>query len=572
MTVLSILSSLVTLALPVVLVVLLVRRGSGRGVDGRGVDGRGVRRFFQYLVLLGLVLVVGFGTADLLARPFEDAVTSGSADLARILTFVLVGGPLLATVAAWLRRSARRDRTEIATPAWAVYLTVAGLVVLLLAMADLVGALGAASDGRLDARALTGALVWSGAWAAHVALERRTLPSSWRWAHLLLGSVIGFAATLAGTAWLTGEALRILLLDQGGDTLVSGGHALGRSAALAVVGALAWSWYWHRDLAGRPRFAAWVWYVLPVGVGGSLVTFLVASTLALHQVLVWVIGVPEAGAAAHFGATPYALGTALVAAALWWYHRAVFARGAPSTRTEAVRVHQYLIAGLSLVASAVGVVLLVMALVESFIPALTEASQGAARNSMLGAVTLLAVGGPLWWWYWRRIALDSVAVRGEEAASPTRRVYLVLSFGVSALTAVVAILVAAFTLIRAVLDGEAGASTIDALRAPLGLLVATGAVAGYHAVVARGDRAVMPATVPRSGPREIVLVGPHDDAVAHTLAHATGARVRLLVRTDGVGGPWDASAVLQAVLARPEQVVVVVARAGGEVEVVGTSA
>lgn len=180
-------------------------------------------------------------------------------------------------------------------------------------------------------------------------------------------------------------------------------------------------------------------------------------------------------------------------------------------------------------------------------------------NSLLAAVTVLVVAGPLWWLFWRGIERAGRQAQTEELASPTRRIYLFLLFGVGGVTAVVVVLVAAFAGIRDVLDRRFGAETIRSMRVPLALLVTTGAVSGCHWLIYRKDRAAAPDEV-RRGPREVLLVGPADDDLAVAVRHATGARVEFWVRADGT---WVTEDVLAAVADVPGEVVAVVAGAAG---------
>ena len=72
-----------------------------------------------------------------------------------------------------------------------------------------------------------------------------------------------------------------------------------------------------------------------------------------------------------------------------------------------------------------------------------------------------------------------------------RRVYLILIFGISAIVAIITLLVIGYRVFEFVLDDLSGQSLLDRVRAPLGLLVATGLAAGYHFSVWRRDRSAL---------------------------------------------------------------------------------
>jgi hypothetical protein len=135
------------------------------------------------------------------------------------------------------------------------------------------------------------------------------------------------------------------------------------------------------------------------------------------------------------------------------------------------------------------------------------------------------------------------AADAAEVLAPTRRVYLVLLFGVAGVVAVIVVLIAVFLVLNDVLRGSVGASTVHDLRIPVGILVATGTVSGYHWMVQREDREIAPVRQTRVGPRRVLLVGPRDDVLAAEIRRVTGARVE---GWPAEGPAWDGSAVLSA--------------------------
>ncbi|MBC7291688.1 MAG: hypothetical protein H5T83_10230 [Actinotalea sp.] len=541
-----VLGILVTAA-PVVLLVLLVRRLTRPHAGA--VDGRSVRRFFQYALLYGLLLVVAIGVTGLLVRLVESPPTvfGDDTDLARSLTFTVVGMPMLAGVVLWTRVLHRRDPAERDAPGWAVYLTVAGLTALVMAMADLHGVVSPAVTGRWAPDAGVAFLVWGGIWAVHAALLGRTVPAGLARGHLAVGSLIGLVTLLVGLASVLADAGRVLVVERAAPAFVSA--ADGGPVALAVVGALVWVWYWLLHYRAGPPDLLWLTYVLPVGVGASLVTAVVGSSLALYAVLVWVLGDPGYGAwPRHFAGTPAAVGAAVVGLASWWYHRQVLRASAPATRNDVVRLHDYLMAGISLVAAAAGLAVLVVAAIEALLPAAVVQRGASVANSLLAATTLLVVGGPLWWMFWRRIRRETARAVASEIASPVRRTYLLVLFGVGAVAAVVTVLVASYMAIRGALEGGVDARTWYEMRVPLGILVATAAVSGYHWRVYREDRAAAPRVgAERHGPRYVLLIGAPDDGVVAAVRKATRGDVRLWVRTDDPAPPWVTDEVVAAV-------------------------
>ena len=552
---------LLTLVGPVLLVVLLVRRSTRQGA-GPG-DGRAVRRFFQYLLLYGLLIVATVGVADLISFLVDAPVLAGDSGVARTLTFTLVGLPMFLGAAAWSRKRLRQDPEESRSFGWTLYVTAASLTTLVVAMTlgiELLSIL-LRGDG-LVAAALMRLVVWSAVCAAHWVVGARLLAPPQRQWVLVLWSLIGLGTTLGALVWLLGAVVDAALPRSRAVLVGADPGDLADAAAPLVVGAVVWVVAWWRGFRGAERTLLWLAYVLPVGVGGSLVMALVGASLALHSVLVWLLGEPtRVGASEHFDGTTTAGAALVVGAVSWWYHRGVLA-AAGDRRTEISRVYEYLMAGIALVSSAAGVALVVVVAVEALAPPADIEFGTSVVNALLGAATLLLVGGPLWWVYWSRIGRAAVADPDAELGSPTRRTYLFLLFGVGGVIAVVAVLVLAFLSIQAALDTRERLGLAYQLRIPLALLLAAGAISGYHWLIYREDRRRSPAVPGPQAPRYVLLVGAASATVAEAVSRETGARVDLWVRDDATA-PWVLGDVLAAVRGATSESVAVLAGPAG---------
>jgi hypothetical protein len=558
--ILGLISSIVTLVLPVVLIVWAVRH-FGRRAGLQRTDAHSIRRFFQYLLLYGLMIVAAVGLSDLLGLLFQEPALAGDdrSALARALTFSVFGIPMFVFIAVWSRRRLQRDPDEARSLGWAFYLTIAPLTALIVAMVALDDVVSAALDLRSSWAALTQFVVWSGIWLVHWIVANRMLEADRRQGHLVLGSLIGLGTTVAGLVWLLGASLDAIFIDEGNNLLVPQQHQLAQAAALVVAGVPVWVVYWLRTLAKARRTPLWFGYVLPVGVGGSLVLAVVGASIALYQLLVWFLGEPASTQAVeHFRGVPTAGACVVVGVVSWWYHQLVLA-GATPGRTEVTRVYEYLMAGIALLAAAVGVTMVVVALVESLVPAAEVEVGTSVANSLLSGVTLLLVGGPLWWVFWSRIGRAVRACGPAELGSPTRRIYLFVLFGLGGVASVIAVLVAAFLGIQGFLQDGLDVQVVRQMRIPVAILFATGAISGYHWTVYRDDRSRMPAAEPRRGPRYVLLVGAPDGIVGGAVEHLTGARVDLWVRADGLAGPWVVDDVVTAVNVSGADAVAVVA-------------
>ncbi|HEX5332276.1 MAG TPA: DUF5671 domain-containing protein [Cellulomonas sp.] len=570
MIIFGVLSSLLSIALPIVLIVWAVRHFGNRA-GGQRNDARSVRRFFQYVLLLGLLIIAAAGLSELLGLPFQKAAFAGDNNtaLARALTFTVFGIPMLLLLASWSRRHLRQDPDEAASTGWAFYLTVAPLTALVVAMVALHDVVAPVLSGlAFDGPAAVRFVVWTAVWLVHWTVAHRMLDAGRRQGQLVIGSLIGLGTSVGGLVWLLGASVAALVLSDASTVLVGQERPIAQAAATVVVGIPVWVVYWLRTWSTADRTPLWFAYVLPVGVGVSLVLAVVGASIAVYQVLVWLLGDPSSTQAAqHFEGTPTAVACVVVGALSWWYHRQVLAAATPG-RTEVTRVYEYLMAGIALLAAAVGVTLVVVALVESLIPVADIELGTSVVNSLLSGVTLLLVGGPLWWVFWSRIERLVHADGPEELGSPTRRTYLFVLFGLGGVAAIVAVLVAAFFAIQGALQGSFDAQVARDVRIPVAILLAAGAISGYHWSVYRDDRSRLPAPEARLGARYVLLVGAPDPALVGAVEHRTGARVDLWARADGLAGPWVVDDVVAAVQGSASPAMTVVAGPAG-LETVG---
>jgi hypothetical protein len=285
--------------------------------------------------------------------------------------------------------------------------------------------------------------------------------------------------------------------------------------------------------------------------------------MLVYTVLVWLLGDPgSAGAVEHFDGAPSSAAAAAVGALAWWYHRAVLEETGAETRSEVRRIYEYLMAGISLLAAAGGLTTVVVAVVEAITGTESVLVNDSTVNTVLAAATLLAVGGPVWWLFWRRIQRAAGRATLVEVESPTRRVYLFVLLGLSGVVTVVALLVGVFLLFEDVVEGTVDTETLRRMRVPIGLLLASAAIAAYHWTVFRADREHLPPPVEVRGPKFVLLVGPADPAIAGEVAARTHGRVQAWARTDGVPAHWSADDVMTALGDTAAEEVIVLSDAG----------
>jgi hypothetical protein len=543
-------------------ILLIIRRLTSRDRAAVG-DGRSVRRFFQYAILFGLVVVVAVGLSGLLGRVIgaADIVRADDIALARNLAFTVVGIPILLLVIAWTRRLLGSDAGEGRSAGFGIYVTVAALISLVIAVVSLTDvALWAVGTRDFDGDALARGLVWVSVWVVHWRIAELTAPI-WSRVHALLGSLIGLVTAVTGLVAIVGGIIRDLL-DIGTPLFVTGADPIRWGLATLVVGAPVWFLYWLRRVMRSGADPLSLAYLLLVGVAGGLVMAVIAASTVLYDVLVWFVGDPPVNEVQrHFSDAPTAAAFALIGLLVWWYHRTVLRSITSGERTEVHRIYEYVMAGIGLLAAAAGIVMVLVAVIETLTRSSTLVGRGGI-NALLAAATLLLVGGPVWWLFWQRISRAAQAQPDQERGSSTRRVYLFLLFGVGGVAAVVSLLTGVFILFEDVITGVVGSGTLRNMAFPLAILITSGVVAGYHWTIHRGEREFVTSRQQGRGPRFVLLIGPDDPALIRLLTSATGGRVTAL-RGQDWAGTWNAEEVMQRVTTSGADELVVIAEQDG---------
>lgn len=536
-----------------------------------------MRRLVVFILLFVLVLIGASGLAGLLERLFVAGTGAGNdvGGLARSLAFGLVGGGL-AAVLWWLVWRRQAEAAERSSVAWGLYVAGVYTVALVTAVMALLGAVSqlfglltraatgvAGADGVVEGTewrsSLATGVVWAAVWAWH----------RWMWQHhgkgprrldtvpALAGSVLGLLIFAGGAVTALGSLLDAALRGLGGTQDVGSPWWVSvlQSLIWAGGGCVVWWWHWVRGEARRlasplANVAAAVFGVLGgciTAVAGAITVVFVLLRLVLDRSEGMVRLVDPLGPALAAGA---------VGALVWRYHSVLTA-----ARSEKMRETGLLLAsGVALIAAASGVGVVVNAALG--FTETTLAGTG-TRTLLLGGISALAVGGALWWRAWqpanRGASAGAGGAVGADGAdglpSPTttgRRIYLVAIFGISAVVALVALLVVGYQAFEYLLDPERPGNLVGRIRAPLGLLTATALVAAYHYGVWRRERAALPDAGPlqdtgpdRNEGRTIGLVvlvtGSDPDPLSRAIRRATGADVMVWLRSGPAAGPPPAS-------------------------------
>lgn len=495
---------------------------------------RTVRLLIVYGLLFVLVFITATGLAGLLGRALDTStalVEGGAAGLALSLAFTLIGGPLAAVLwwVVWRRLADEAERTSLA---WGLYIAAMYTVSLVTATTALLSAAVAGIDGSwLPSEFATG-VVWAAVWGWHRWMSRHPLkrPVRMQTVPYVIASAFGLVLLVSGAIRALGTLFDEVLLSSTLPSLAGAPwwRIVLEAAVAAALGALVWWWHWFRDGTRefRTGFAAVALVVVGV-LGGA------AVTLGGFGTALWV------GLRLAFDASEPAsqlllpLGTALAAAAVgalvWIFHRRIASERSGGTRQAADLV----VSGLGLAAAATGIGVIVNATLGALVSPLVAAD---TRSLLLAGIAALVVGAPVWWLHWR----PARQLAPEEITYQGRRVYLIAVFGISAVVALIALLVVGFRIFEFALDATTGASLVDRVRAPLGLLLATVLVFAYHFAVWRHDRALIASQglAPARRIARVVLVAP-DAApeLARAIESATGASVTVWPREAIAGTP-----------------------------------
>jgi len=549
------------------IVAIIVRAVRSNGGGPRDAGPVMLRRFFQYATLYGVLIVVAFGLTGLLEQMLQsgaDVVQRGrNTDAARAIAFVVVGVPVYLGVATWVNRQLDdpRERQSFGLSFYLTATLVTGLLVAGYAAFDILRwAFGVV---EFDESSLARGLVWGLIWLIHWFLIDRYLEVRGE-GHLLAGSAVSLAH--AGTAVGLGiftllDRLYIDLFETG--FVSSFGDDLLTALAGLIVGGAFWWLYWLRNTIHLERTPLWNAYTLLLGVFNGLGAAVVSGASLLYLVLVWLLGDPDPDSAGRFFEVSPALLTAIVVGlAFFFYHRAVLGESGSRRRTEIRRIYEYVISGLGLLAFAGGVTVLLIVVIEQVTPDARIIETDSDINVVLGAVTALVVGGPLWWGFWRRIQQVRFAQPESELRSRTRNTYLGLLFGVGGVAALISLVTAVFRFIEDLLEGQMGATTVDDVALAMAIVATTGAIAGYHWVVFKEDRADTPAAI-ASPLREVILLGITAPGAIEALAEQLDVKVRAWERLDEVPASLDVAALLAELADESHERVLVMAAPGG---------
>ena len=494
------------LLLPAILIAVIVAIARRRGRADRGAPGIGTRQAFFYLFAFAALMVGASGASVLIGYVVDSLrggriVAPGEEQLALGLALTLVGIP------AWMftwRRLQGASSTSLAER-WStvrelyVYMVEAvSLSFLAIGSTSLINTL--LGGDRLQGTGVAWPVVWGVIWAYHWWAEsRRSAPdraaTPFRSLYVYLASMAALVMLLVGLSIvlhrLFDRAYVLLLLDDELVLPVLWGQPAKTGLAVAIVGGLGWWWHWFRPAETEAHGLARQVYIYIFGVLFGFVTVVVSVTLVFVNVLQWLLSTPTIQPASEHFRIMAGLAPALLAGlSLWAYHNAVLRQEAASADAGSTqRAYNYLLASLGLATLGAGMIFLVTLFVSASVrSARSYLIQGEGWQGHLSIVLpLLVVGGALWGIYWsrvQRLALEAPL----ELESTARRVHIYAVFGVTALAALGSLSATLYLLLADLLENTLSGETLRDAQWAIAVLLVSGLVSGYYALVIRDDR------------------------------------------------------------------------------------
>ncbi len=439
---------------------------------------------------LATAIIAAVGVAQLLELAFEggDVIAGRSATaIARAVALTAVGLP--AFVVLWRYLMKTLDRSDRSSLAWSLYLATATAVFGIGTIVGLGNGLAWLFGwNEFGAGSLGTGIAW-GLMAAWHEWHRVSLrpPARLGEIPIAVGSTIGLVVAGIGGGVIIGALLEGAY-EAITDVIVIEPwmwEVIGESAIFMVLGGALWWWQWLRDLRHRDPSIARSLYLLAPGSAGGAVVALTGTGGLLFTILQHFFGDGAPTATLQFRDLPGMLTAVGVGFLVWRYHRTVALGETAVAETEVGYTYRYLLGGLALIAGATGFGVVVNGLLAAATPAIAGE---AGADLLLGGLSALVVGAPVWWLTWR----PRVTPTEAEATSHARRIYLTVLAGVGGVAALVSLILVIYRILESILEGDTFELLVDRARAPFGVLMATGLVAAYHIVTWRRERRLLP--------------------------------------------------------------------------------
>lgn len=538
-----------------------------------------VRRLYFYAVAFISLEVVVWGVIGLLRSIFDpDIVTNSAQALAQAISLVLVGMPIFLFHWLWCQRAAAREAEEQTASLRAIFLygiLLATLVPVIQNLLALINRTFLSTTNLSTFRAVVGG---SQTWIDNlIAIAINGIVAYYFWGILLLTwqrlqarenfteirrlyRFLWVLYSLIMVIYGAQQVIRYILLIP--VSLLGG---LGRemavnATALLIVGSPIWGYTWRvaQDALTDPaeqesHLRLGILYLLSLGGVITLLTaagnllFLVLNRL-LGQPMPWADFVNRAGGPVSL-AIPFAVLWAYYA---YWLDRQIAYDESAPRRASKKRLYYYILSGIGLTASFVGITLLLRLTID-LLTGQSMLGLFGARERLAIALSIVIVGLPLWLLTWRPMQAEAMQEgdAGDHARrSIVRKAYLYLVLFASVIGGMVAAVTLVFTLINAVLGGNLPGNFANSVLNSLQLLALFAVLLLYHLATLRRDTAArVDLLESRHTEYTVLVIDPRDgrfgEAVLAAFArHAPRVPVSVVDAIDGISADIRASAVV----------------------------
>lgn len=395
-----------------------------------------------------LLIEIALGSGDEFAR-------SGSSDVAQALAMTIVGAP--AAVFLWRYQWKALVGSDGHSIVWLLHQSIAAAT---FSIGTVVGLGNGLRFDDFDAgtrSSLAFGIAWLVTWGFHewIGLRRPTplLPGLPR----AIAAGVGLITLAFGAISLI-DALVTQVVDS--DVLASSGRydPIISASLWTAIGALVWAWQFLGQGATDRLSRAGL--VLGLGVGGGALLGLGGLTALVAMLL---NAITDDFDSDGLGAS---LGAVAVGFLVWRFHTGL------ATDDRGQRISRHLVSGLSLIGVAIGIGVLVNAGLAAATPAFAASNE---LELLWGGLAALVVNAPVWWMTWRP---DRPV--DPDTNTSVQRTYLTVLGGAAGVSGAIALIYLVFQLLEGLLEGDSVSAIVDGVRAPLGFVVATGAVTAYH--------------------------------------------------------------------------------------------
>lgn len=420
-----------------------------------------LRDILKYAVLFLSLFFLSFGLAGLLTEvidPNQVAYTNKE-DIARWLSFVFVGIPVVVVLTWRIRRDFAKEPKASSEPAWQLYLLAATSFSLLIWFLFMIGSLNVLAGADYNPKGIANGLIAFAIWLVHIRLINKY--------QSLMSNIHRFIGWFAGA---TGLVIALMNLLEWVIEKVSSqptGHKLIQEAiiggALSLPTAI---FYWQNFDAKASLIEIRAYRYL----GGQVIPALfatIAATFSINTFFTWL-----SGGDAYWDETASTTAAAIVLFATISFFRRLL-KG--YERDELTRVYQYLISAMAMVGIAISIGAVIAGLLDS-------ADQ---NDAIIFGASLIVTTLPTWWLHWRKCQFAMAVDFEVEHHAPIRRIYLYALIGIPTLVALGSSVWVVYAFFKALLIG--GLDQVQ-LSTPLGILISTGLVALFHLRVLQKER------------------------------------------------------------------------------------